>query len=369
MNSVLQDMEKFGKKTILPFLEKSKENVKYPEDIIAKMGEMGLFGINIPKEYKGSKLPISLNLEINRILSKYWLSILALYGTHLRCNQYFMEIGTKEQKDKYLPKMATGEYIVSHAFHEKSIKNPLDFSTYIEKKDGKFLLHGSKGWVTNANKSNFMIVVAKRVDKDSKECSAVIVRANQKGVSLKDDLNRRGVKGVSLQVVDFDNVIIEEKDFIGGSHICALSFVNQCRALTSLNFAARCVGVAESILELTRPYVLLSNRDEEAKGVIYYRWSQLEVLKESIVAYFEKSVLLKSEDKLTRAGAFRTKVFCSSQLEELLSLSRMLTGGTGFASDDEYLIRQLNDGLSLTLIDTPNDILLTWSGKEDLNGN
>lgn len=108
-------------------------------------------------------------------------------------------------------------------------------------------------------------------------------------------------------------------------------------------------------------------RDGYAKGVIFYKWSEIQMLKESITAYFDRSVSLNSEGKLTKAGAHRTKVFCSQTLQDLVTRARMLCGGTGYASDDHYLIRQLNDAGSLSLIDTPNDILLTWSGMEELN--
>jgi len=370
MEDELQVIEKFCENEIKTYIEKSEGNLQYPSDILKKLGKLGVFGINIPKEYGGSKLPISLNLQINKILSKYWLSIPALLGTHLRANQYFVELATDKQKEKYLPLMAAGEFIVAHAFHEKSIKNPLEFDTHIVEKNGEFFLTGTKEWVTNASDCDSMIVVARREvsgENSSTVCSAVLIQKDRAGVSLAKDHHRTGVMGVSLQRVNFDNVAIDKNDFIGGPEISVLSFISQFRAISSLNFSSRCVGVAESIVDLIKPYLMVEKRDKLAQGVICYKFSEVVMLKESITSYFEKSVSLNTSGNLTKAEAHRTKVYCSQTLQDLVQKARMLAGGTGFASDDEKLIRQLNDAVSLSLIDTPNDILLTWSGMEDLN--
>ena len=370
MDPILQEITNFCEKEIAPFLSKARDNLVYPGEIISGMADIGLFGINIPEQYGGSKLPISLNLEINKILSRYWLSIPALYGTHLRANQYLIDLGTEKQKNKYLPRMASGELIASHAYHEKAIRNPLNFDTNIKKEAGKFILTGTKEWVTNAYDSDFIIVVAKRLDcgtENLPHCSAVIVKKNDIGIKLAPEHYRTGVKGVSLCRVSFNAVEVSEESFIGGKDRCALNFISQFRAISSLNFAARCVGLSESITELTRPYIMISHRDEQSKGVIAYKWAELLMLKEAVDGFFQRSVSLNSSKKLTKSEAHRTKVFCSQTLQEIVSRARMLTGGTGYASDDHNLIRQLNDAASLALIDTPNDILLTWSGKEELD--
>ncbi len=371
MNDVLDEIDLFCKKEVVSYLSSNRGKPKYPKNIIRKMGEIGLFGINIPEEFGGSKLPISLNLQINRTISKYWLALPALYGTHLRANQYFLELGTAEQKANYLPRMATGENIAAHAYHEKAIKDPLKFRTNISEESGKFLLSGTKEWVTNAQDCDFMIVVARRLCANQPEkemCSAVIIDKGMEGVSICDEHHRRGIEGVSLARVNFNNVQLEESNFIGGSGVSALEFISNFRPISSLNFAARCAGVAETIVAMTRPYLMIEERDEVAKGVIYYKWSEIQMINESISSYFEQSVIKNREGKLSKSEAHRTKVFCSQSLQDLVSKARMLCGGTGYAGDDFLLVQQLNDAGSLSLIDTPNDILLTWSGRDDLNG-
>lgn len=369
METILNEIIDFCEHEINSFLDKFKGELPYPAQLIDRMGQLGLFGINIPEQFGGSEIPISLNLKINQILSRYWLAIPALYGTHLRTNQYFLELGTQVQKAKFLPKMAKGELIAAHAYHEKAIRQADNFKTVIRERNGKFFLTGTKEWVTNAQHCNFMVVVARRErTNDSKlpNCSAVIVWPNSPGLALADEHYRKGIEGISLRRVNFNEIEISEDDFIGGKETCALNFISQFRPISSLNFAARCVGIAESLIELIKPYLMIEERDELSKGVIYHKWAELLMIKESIAAYFENSVALNELGRLTNSQAHRTKVFCSKSLQDLVTYGRMLSGGTSFASDDYSLIRQLNDAGSLSLIDTPNDILLTWSGKEEL---
>lgn len=157
---IIQELEKFCSQEITSFFNAHKDTIPYPSDIVRQLSELGLFGINIPEEFGGSKLPISLNLEINRVLSKYWLAIPALYGTHLRANQYYLELGNPEQKSTMLPKMASGEQITAHAFHEKGKKQPATFATNVKRNGNSYILNGEKEWVTNAENATQIIVVA-----------------------------------------------------------------------------------------------------------------------------------------------------------------------------------------------------------------
>ena len=368
-NDVLDLIENFCKKEIIPHVSCDPEKIAYPKDIIKGLSEIGLFGINIPAEYGGSTLPISQNLEINRILAKYWLGIPAMYGTHLRSNQYFLELATDQQKSNFLPKMASGEKIAAHAFHEKGIKDPNLFKTKITKEsDGSFLLNGEKEWATNAEDANFIIVVAKKEGFSESGSAALIIERDMPGVNIVKDHFRSGMKGISLNRVSFSNVNLQEKDFIGGHATDATSFISDFRAISSLNFSARCVGIAENIVDRVRPYLLPKSRSSEALPVISYKWSEVLMILQSMSFYFEGSVRKNSKQPLSKSEAHRTKAFCSSQLQILVAKSRMLAGGTGYASDDYHLIRQLNDAGSLQLIDTPDDTLLTWTGLEDVNG-
>lgn len=361
---ITEVIERFCKKNINKFLDENGDNIPYPKDIISGLSEIGIFGINIPEEFGGSKIPMSENLQINRILSKYWLSIPALYGTHLRANQYFLEIGTNEQKKYFLPKMARGEWVFAHAFHEKAKKNPLIFSTYVEEDGDGFILNGEKEWVTNAEDADKIIVVAKNAKLNG--CSAVVVSRSDQGVVIVKNHSRRGIGGVSLNRVSFNNVRISQENIIGGVEKNAAEFISDFRAISSLNFSARCVGLSESILDKVYEYLLVDQRDEISMPVIANRWSEMQMKHSSIVYYFEGAVRDLRSGKLGKSEAHRTKVFCSGTLQKIVELARMLAGGTGYASDDYHLIRQLNDAGSLALIDTPNDTLLTWAGVDDL---
>lgn len=369
MNPIFNELELFCKDEVLPFISSASKN-DYPHELLKRIGELGLFGFNIPKEFGGSSLPANLNIPINRLLSHYSLALPALYGIHLRASQYFTALGTEEQKKVYLTEMAKGKLISTHAYHEKSIRSPKSFTTAIYKKGEKYLLSGTKEWVINAHNCDFMVVIARqesnKISDNSPICSAVIVDRNKVGLTISEEYVRRGLKGISLSRVTFSNVEIDPSEIIGGEYTCASMTALQYSPMPLLNFSARAVGVAESIAELIKKNILDKPNGHSKKDIISYKWSEIQMIKESIVAFFESSLALQKEDNLTQAHAYRTKVFCTKALVRLVEKASMLCGGAGYASDDYLLIQQLEDAASLIFIDTPNDILLTIAGKVEL---
>jgi len=106
-----------------------------------------------------------------------------------------------------------------------------------------------------------------------------------------------------------------------------------------LSFAARCTGV---------------------------KWSEVQMLKEAITAKYEHSLQMHKSGELSKPAAYRTKVFCSQTLDDMVRKVKALCGGSSFASYDQRLIRQVNDAAILSLVDTPNDILLSLAAQAEL---
>lgn len=370
MNHVLEKIETFGEQDVTPFLLENQNQSTYPQKLLSKMADIGLFGINIPEAYGGSKIPAPLNLPINRTLSRYSLVLPALYGIHLRASQYFVGLGTEQQKQDYLPKMTAGEIIATHAYHEKAVREPEKFATNLQEKNGKMLLNGTKEWVINAHNCDTIIVIAKRIHQSNSSnspiCSAVIIRKDMQGVEVVTEHNRLGLDGVSLSQVKFNNVEIPPELIIGGLEACAHKIATQYQPMPFLNFSARATGVAESIVNLARTHLALEKRDSATLGVMHYKWSEIQMLKESIIAYFEHALAQHKAGSFSKEKAYRTKVFCSQTLSELVSKTKAICGGSGYANGDVLLLQQFRDAASLIFIDTPNDVLLSLSGKSEL---
>ncbi|MEO0444327.1 MAG: acyl-CoA dehydrogenase family protein [Pseudomonadota bacterium] len=348
------------------FIKNKTHNTPYPKALISRMADMGLFGVNLPEKYGGSKIPALLNIPINRLLSRYWLGLPALYGIHLRSSQYLIAIGTQEQQQTIVPNMAKGQLITTHAYHEKGIRDPHKFSTRLIKSNNHYVLSGTKEWVINVHNANTIVVIAKTDNPDS-ICNAVLINQGTPGMRIEENYYRRGLHGVSLSRIHFDNVNLSEEHIVGGHSACAFKTATDFQAMPYLNFSARAVGVAESIVDLLKPYLRYSQRESAAKTMIEYRWAEIQMIKESIIAYFEQSVALHKAKKLTESRAYRTKAFCTQTLVKLSNKAGTLCGGSGYAGDNQRLIQQLIDAESLSFIDTPNEILIGLSGACELN--
>lgn len=365
--TVLETIQHFCENDLHPFLKEHQYKHTYPTSLIKKMGEIGLFGINIPAEFGGSLFKAPLNLPINRHLSRYCLSIPALYGIHLRASQYWVGLASETQKQQHLKDIAQGNTILTHAYHEKSIREPKQFNTLLKKQSDKWVLSGTKEWVINAQNCDMFIVIAKRESNKQGQsiCSALAIPRSTPGIEIKEH-HRQGLKEVSLASVTFNNIPITEENIIGGSRCCAYNIATQYQAMPLLNFSARAAGLAESITNLTHNYTRIEKREEKIKGIIYYKWSEIQMLKEAIIARFEHGLEQHKQGKLSKPEAYRSKVFCSKMLCTLATKASSLCGGTAYASDNFLLTQQLQDASSLTYIDTPNDILLSLSGEEEL---
>jgi len=149
MQDKKRELIEFCHKDVVKFVDKQRSNFAYPHELLPKMRELGFFGINIPTEFGGSKISPIQNLITNRELAKIWLPLTTLYGIHLRANQYFISLANHKQKQHFLPLLAKGECILTHAFHEKSVREPEKFATQLSTAKNNLLLNGTKDWVIN----------------------------------------------------------------------------------------------------------------------------------------------------------------------------------------------------------------------------
>ncbi|MBL4586736.1 MAG: acyl-CoA/acyl-ACP dehydrogenase [Flavobacteriales bacterium] len=364
MEPILEDLQYYCQTTLTDYLKEEENELSYPNSIIDDLSELGIFGLNIPKDFGGLGMGLPENVQTMSILGGYWLTLPALLGTHLRANMYLKECGTDDQKKRFLPDMARGKTIFSHAYHERATKNLSLISTTVESTENGHILNGSKDWVTNSYNSDKYIVIARNISNNNVPV-AIIVDPTGQGVNREKELIRPGIKGVSLSSVSFNNVIVDsDMDIIGGRDFSVADFIAKYKLGSSISFSARAVGAAESVIEHVKDTIRIWDNRENGKDVIAFRFAQMyskylgaKTNLAHVVANFGTL-----EDKT--ATAYLTKVNCSNMLQDVIRDAIMLKGGHGYASEDCFLQRMYRDCASLPLIDTPNDILLYRSGLE-----
>src|SRR5947208_2373600 len=156
-------VRQFADEQILPNAEHFDHEDSFPEDIVEHMKELGLFGVTIPEEYGGMGLDLTTYVMIVEELSRGWISISGVINTHFIGSYLLQKYGTDEQKQKFLPQMATGEIRAAFSLSEPELGSDVQAIKTSAKKtaDGDYEINGQKMWVTNGLRSGLVFVLVK----------------------------------------------------------------------------------------------------------------------------------------------------------------------------------------------------------------
>src|SRR3954462_13316831 len=153
--AIIEMVRQFADEQIIPNAEHFYHEDEFPEDIVEQMKELGLFGVTIPEEYGGMGLDLTTYVMIVEELSRGWVSISGGINTHFIGSYLLMKYGTDEQRQKYLPRMATGEIRAAFSLSEPELGSDVQAIKTSAKKtaDGDYEINGQKMWVTNGLRS------------------------------------------------------------------------------------------------------------------------------------------------------------------------------------------------------------------------
>src|SRR5881398_497155 len=161
--AILEMIRQFADEQIIPNAEHYDHEDEFPEPIVEQMKELGLFGVTIPEEYGGMGLDLTTYAMIVEELSRGWISISGVVNTHFIGFYLLMKFGTEGQKQKYLPKMATGEIRAAFSLSEPELGSDVQAikTSATKADDGFYEINGQKMWVTNGLLSTLVYVLAK----------------------------------------------------------------------------------------------------------------------------------------------------------------------------------------------------------------
>src|SRR3954463_8598108 len=264
--AIVEMVRSFVDKEIIPNAEEYDHEDKFPEPIVEQMKELGLFGVTIPEEYGGMGLDLTPYPMIGEGRSRGWISISGVVNTHFIGSYLLMKFGTDEQKDHFLPKMATGELRAAFSLSEPEVGSDVQGikSTAKQDGDGNWELNGQKMWVTNGLGSGVVFVLMKSDPKaepaykgmtcfiTEKEPWAEINEGDFKGLNVPPKIKKMGYKGVESTELVYDGYRCPTERVLGGGEGVGQGFVQMMDALEvgRVNVAARGVGIAQRALEL-----------------------------------------------------------------------------------------------------------------------
>lgn len=249
-------VQRFVQERLIPAEDHVEEHDEVPEDIIDDMKELGLFGISIPEEYGGVGLSMAQECEVAYELGRTALAFRSVAGTNIGIgSQGILMDGTPEQKAEYLPRIASGELIISFALTEPDAgSDAASLRTRAVADGSDYLISGTKRFITNAPRAGAFTLMARTGDAGAGGISAFIVPAGLPGLTLGKPDRKMGQRGTKTCDVNLENVRVPAANIIGG--VPGKGFKTAMKVLDRgrLHVSALACGMASRILEESVAY-------------------------------------------------------------------------------------------------------------------
>ena len=259
--NVLKDsIQEFCKREIAPLADDIDKKNDFPSHLWKKMGELGLLGITAEEKYGGSGLGYTEHVIAMQEISKASASVGLSYGAHsnLCVNQITLN-GSEKQKQKYLPKLISGDHVGALAMSEPSAgSDVVSMKLKAEKKGDEFCLNGTKMWITNAPNATTFVVYAKTNDETEKKnncITAFIIEKNFPGFSVSPKLDKLGMRGSNTAELVFNNCIVPSENILGKLNdgvSVLMSGLDYERAVLS----GGPIGIMSACWDIVLPYIV-----------------------------------------------------------------------------------------------------------------
>lgn len=241
----------FIDRDVRPTVNEVEHANEYPTQWIEQMKEMGIFGLAIPEPWGFGKVSTEAYVHITQELARGWMSLAGAMGGHTVVSKLILEFGTEEQKEKYLPKMATGEIRATMALTEPGGGSDLQAMRTVAKKDGDdYVINGTKTWITNARKSDLLALLCKtdpEAEPRHRGISIILVEKGE-GFSISQDLPKLGYKGVESCEISFDGLRLPQSQLLGGTEGVGFKQMMKGLEIGRIQVASRSLGVAQAAL-------------------------------------------------------------------------------------------------------------------------
>ena len=366
--AICEMVRQFADEQILPNAEHYDHEDAFPEPIVEQMKELGLFGVTIPEEYGGMGLDLTTYAMIVEELSRGWISISGIVNTHFIGSYLLMKFGTEEQRQKYLPQMATGELRAAFSLSEPELGSDVAaIKTSARKQDDEsYEINGTKMWVTNGLRAGLVFVLV-RTDPQAepkhrgltcfiaeKEPGVAQNTGPYKGFNVPPQIKKMGYKGVESTELVFDGYRTPADSILGGEDAgLNKGFAQMMDALEvgRVNVAARGVGIAQRALELALKY----SQERKAFGkpiaqhqAIQFKLADMGTQVDAARLMTLRAARLKDAGERSDLEAGMAKLFASETGRFCVEECLRIHGGYGYSK--EYEIERLYRDAPLLLI-------------------
>lgn len=337
--AIVSTVRDFVDKQVRPVVRELEHTNTYPEELIDAMKELGIFGLAIPEPYGFAAVSMPCYAQVTEELARGWMSLAGAMGGHTVVSKLLLQFGTEEQKDKYLPRMATGELRATMALTEPGGGSDLQaMRTVAAKDESGYVINGSKTWISNARKAGLVALLCKTDPAATPAHKGVSILLVEKvpGFTVSKDLPKLGYKGVESCEINFVDCQVDSDSLLGGVEGRGFAQMMKGLEVGRIQVAARATGVARAALDDALRYA----QDRESFGVpIWQHQSVGNMLADmGTKLYAARSLLLDAAERIDAGGrcdmeAGMAKLFASETAMEIALNAVRIHGGYGYSTE------------------------------------
>ena len=338
VQSLCDEVRRFVQKEVDPRSRWIEENDAIPDDLVQKTRELGLFGLTIPEQYGGIGLDLAGKCAIEEVMGQTNYGFATLIGNHTGISTTgIVALGNEAQKKKYLPRMATGEWIGCFALTEPQAgSDPAALRTSAVKKGDRYVLNGEKIFITNAVVADvFTVMAITDKTKGIKGISAFIVERGFKGLSVGKNELKMGMHGCSTAPVAFNDCEVPAENLLGAE---GMGYVQALKTLTAgrVTVSARCCGMMDKLIARSAEY--MKARSQGGKKLAEHQGLQwmladMAVQRDAARGLTERAIATLMRGERGTLEAAVAKLYSTEALGKVVDAAVQIHGGMGYMRD------------------------------------
>jgi alkylation response protein AidB-like acyl-CoA dehydrogenase len=350
---ILSTVRNFVDREIIPNAQELEHGDIYPQKIVDGLKELGIFGLMIPEEYGGLGESLLTYALVVEEIARGWMSVSGVINTHFIVAYMLIQHGTDEQKERFLPRMATGEVRGAFSMSEPGLGSDVaGIRTKATKQgDGSYVIDGQKMWLTNGGSSTLVAALVRTDEGAEKAHQNLTTFLVEKpagfgevvpGVTIPGKIDKMGYKGVDTTELVFDGYQAKAEDILGGAPGKGFAQMMDGVEVGRVNVAARACGISIRAFELAIQYA--QQRETFGKPIaqhqaIAFQLAEMATKVEASHALMVKAARLKDSGERNDVEAGMAKLLASEYCAEVTTQSFRIHGGYGYSK--EYEIERL----------------------------